>query len=75
MKSQTQKRIESFIWAFFTMAIPAGAAFLVDPTTKEIIEKYPAELGFLVTLGLILAQITKAVNSYLSFKKEMAKFK
>jgi hypothetical protein len=74
METELVKRIKGFGWHGVMLAIPFALGFLTDPNVKALIEKYPAQLGFLLTVGVILGQISKAIASFQAYRAELAKF-
>ena len=71
---QIKKRLSGFTWHSVMMSIPFILGFLTDPQIKSLIEQYPKQLGFLLTIGLILAQITRFFNGVYQYNQELKKF-
>jgi hypothetical protein len=70
-KGEIIKRLKSLSWNSVIMLAVFVTGFVSDDSVKALIGKYPEQLGWLVTLGLISAQITKLYNNYVAFKNEL----
>lgn len=62
MKDQAYKRFASFIWRASMMGLAAAIAFSLE--NLDTLELAP---GYVVILGLILGEISKAIHNYLSY--------
>ena len=66
------KRLKGLSWHSVVAAAVFFTGFVTNDHVKALIEQYPEQLGFLVGVSLVAAQITKLYTNYLQFKKEIS---
>jgi hypothetical protein len=71
MDTPIKKTVKRFSWQGFSMVLTVIGGLLASEEVRKLIAQYPEAVAILAVVSLVITQVTKVVNNYLTLKKEI----